>query len=217
MKSHRIAIDLLHYSLWGKGQAFACTEVTYGDHICDVLTVNKEYLTSDYEIKTNGVDLKRELRCIKRVVESLNNKESQEEIKNKTKFHLRRQDHAGKLIKHRNNIYRWKKLEISKYCWNSGTYQLIACEPQYVPSMFYFVVVEELVNLAKEGCKNTPYGIIKARKRNCGDFKFTSIKKVQKIHSTEISKSVLLKFAQHQSYRLLNAKLGNNILQNMAT
>lgn len=171
---------LLHHLLWERSFQIVTHQFDNYHGRSDVFWVNASMFTQEFEIKLTKADLMSELSIIK----------------------LLQEDWNPKTIK---GISWTKYLKHLKYLDKK---QHTGYGKSFIPNYFSYVIPQELVEIAKEYLKETPYGIISFRykewehewKPRVDIWSLESIKKVSSIHRDKIGDKELCKIAHRLSY-----------------
>lgn len=185
MKSSDIKVRMLWYLLYKNYNLAGITE--YGgpgvNGIADVLCVNWNHFTHEYEVKVSKADLAGELKTIQLLcdVTSLFHEGKKNYLDEIRTF--------SKLDKHCHYLQRVPPGE-------EMGFRMFGKPTDFstMPNKFSFVVPPDLKDYAKENLKNTPYGLMVA----AGDYDLSVVKKADWLHKGKVNDETVRKIA-HKS------------------
>ena len=155
-------------------------EYTLGCYYADILFMSKDYSVTEVEVKVQKSDLMKEIQAIRKIQDS----------KDFTWFKY--SDKHGKIGKHYDYLIESKNRVTSSM--NFSNYQR--------PNCFCFCVTEELLELCKDGLKDTPYGIILCHEVGVGTDYFTihTVKQGKSLHKNAIVEQEKWRMLRKLSY-----------------
>ena len=133
MNNNDIKIELSRYYLFERQFLIVTTEQVGVKGTSDVWVMDKDYMSIEIEIKVSKSDLMTELTTIKNLM-----------LKNLHPVLYADKNGGAKWDKHRAYLKKREPHDI----------------PNLLPNRFYFAVPEELVGVALEHIKDTPYGLL---------------------------------------------------------
>lgn len=191
MKSEDLKVSMVEHCLYRLGCNGAVTE--YGGKgsggIADVYAITRAGYSIEFEIKVNKQDLLGELNAIDYI------KNEHLGIQPRLEDGPREQRYTGKNYS--------KATKHWSYLAYDSEYKVKRC-----PNQFYFFVTLDLLDLAKERLKDTPYGLYVLRGTpEC-------VKKADKLHREKVPEDVLINMLRKASNEILYARTAQQVLRN---
>lgn len=174
MDSNEAKNFLLNYFLYQRCMPLATTEYNLNGYLADIFILDHKYRGIEIEIKVSKLDLITELNSIKALLNEDKPKKS-----------------AGKYAKHREYLNITgdnERLDLFQSMHNNE-----------LPNKFSFAVTNDLEEVALDGIKGTPYGLIVLDDGDSWSYRPKVIVQAKLLHDKEFKEDRLLKYLRKLS------------------